>query len=171
MERPLSYEPEHVQTFVSPAEAALASLERTANHLRREIHLMLRAHGVTWTQYNVLRVLRDEASGGLTCSELGRRLAPADPDITRLLDRLARQRLVRRRRDLRDRRAVVTEITPDGRRLLESIGLSLDGHIRRLFDHMAPARLQFLVELLDEARRSQKANERTPQPLPTARAG
>ena len=61
MERPLSYEPEHVQTFVSPAEAALAGLERTANHMRREIHLMLRTHGVTWTQYNVLRVLRDEA--------------------------------------------------------------------------------------------------------------
>ena len=171
MERPLSYEPEHLQTFVSPAEAALASLERTANHLRREIHLMLRAHGLTWTQYNVLRALRDEASGGLTCSELGGRLAAADPDITRLLDRLARQRLVRRRRDVRDRRAVVSEITQDGRRLLESVGLSLDGQIRRLFDHMTPARLQFLVELLDEARRSQKANERTPHPLPTARAG
>jgi DNA-binding MarR family transcriptional regulator len=98
-------------------------------------------------------------------------LAPADPDITRLLDRLAKQRLVRRRRDLRDRRAVVTEITQDGRRLLESIGLSLDGQIHRLFDHMAPARLQFLVELLDEARRSQKVNERAPHPLPTARAG
>jgi DNA-binding MarR family transcriptional regulator len=167
----LSYEPEHVHTFVSPADAALASLERTANHLRREIHLMLRAHGVTWTQYNVLRVLRDEASGGLTCSELAGRMAAADPDITRLLDRLAKQRLVRRRRDLRDRRAVVTEITQEGRRLLESIALSLDAHIRGLFAHMVPARLQLLVELLDEARRSQKPHELARQPIPSTRAG
>jgi hypothetical protein len=31
--------------------------------------------------------------------------------------------------------------------------------------------LQLLVELLDEAQRSQKAGERTAQPLPAARAG
>jgi DNA-binding MarR family transcriptional regulator len=132
---------------------------------------MLRRQGVTWTQYNVLRVLGDEASGGLTCSELGGRMAAADPDITRLLERLAKQRLVRRRRDLQDRRAVVTEITQEGRRLLESIALSLDAQIRGLFDHMAPARLQFLVELLDEARGLQKPDELAPQRLPTSRAG
>lgn len=171
MESRLGSEPEHVQKFVSPAEVALASLERTTNHLRREIHLMLRGYGVTWTQYHVLRVLRDEASGGLTCSELGGRLAAADPDITRLLDRLTKQRLVRRRRDARDRRAVVTEITQDGQQLLESIALSLDAHIRGLFGHMAPARLQLLVELLDEARRSQKPHELAPQPIPSTRAG
>lgn len=171
MESSLSSEPEHIQTFVSPAEAALASLERTANHLRREIHLMLRASGVTWTQYNVLRILRDDAAGGLTCSELGSRLAAADPDITRLLDRLAKQRLVRRRRDQRDRRAVVTEITAEGQQLLESIGLSVEARICGLFDHMAPARLQLLVELLDEARRSKRSTELAPQPFPAARAG
>jgi DNA-binding MarR family transcriptional regulator len=169
VERQLSSE--HVQTLVSPAETALASLERTANHLRREIHAMLRAYGVTWTQYNVLRVLRDERAGGLTCSELGNRLIAADPDITRLLDRLAKQRLVWRRRDVRDRRSVVTEITPQGRQLLESIGLSLDAQIRGLFDHIAPARLQLLLELLEEARNSQKPHERAVQPLPRTRAG
>lgn len=115
MERPLSYGREHIQTFVSPAETAFASVERTANQLRRDIHRMLRTQGLTLAQYNVLRALGKEASGGLTCSELGNRLAGADPDITRLLDRLAKQRLVRRRRDIRDRRAVVTELTEQGR--------------------------------------------------------
>ncbi|MFL6426635.1 MAG: MarR family transcriptional regulator [Acidobacteriaceae bacterium] len=169
MER--SQSSEHVQTIISPAETALASIERTANHLRREIHLMLRAYGLTWTQYNVLRVLRDDRAGGLSCSELGSRLAAADPDITRLLDRLTKPRLVRRRRDVRDRRSVVTEITPEGRQLLASIGLSLDGQIRGLFDHIAPARLQLLVELLEETRNSQKPNERAAQPLPQTRTG
>lgn len=171
MERSLSPVHEHLQIFANPAAEAIAHLERTANYLRRELHLMLRKYGVTWTQYNVLRVLREEPSGGLTCSELGNRLAAADPDITRLLDRLAKQRLVRRHRDVRDRRAVVTEITPEGRRLLESLSASLDAQIRGLFQHMAPARLQLLMELLDEVQRSQKASERSAQPLPAARAG
>jgi DNA-binding MarR family transcriptional regulator len=169
VERPQSSE--QVQPLVSPAETAFAGIERTANHLRREVHLMLRAYGLTWTQYNVLRVLRDEDAGGLTCSELGSRLAAADPDVTRLLDRLTKQRLVRRRREVRDRRSVVTEITPEGRQLLASIGVSLDAQIRGLFEHIAPARLQLLVELLEEARNSRKSNERAAQPLAQTRTG
>jgi DNA-binding MarR family transcriptional regulator len=169
VERPQSSE--HVQTLASPADTALANIERTASHFRREIHLMLRPYGLTWTQYNVLRVLRHEGAGGLTCSQLGSRLAAADPDVTRLLDRLTKQRLVRRRRDIRDRRSVVTEITPEGRQLLGSIGMSLDAQIRRLFDHIAPARLQLLVELLEEARSPQKPNERATQPLAQTRTG
>lgn len=162
MERPQSSE--HVQTLVTP-EMALAGIERTANHLRRELHGMVRAYGLTWTQYNVLRVLRDEAAEGLTCSELGSRLAAADPDVTRLLDRLTKQRLVRRQRDIRDRRSVVTAITPEGRQLLASVSLSLDAQIRGLFDHIAPARLQLLVELLEEMRSPHKPNERAAQQL------
>jgi DNA-binding MarR family transcriptional regulator len=171
MERPLGYGRVHTQSFASPAEIAFASVERTANQLRRDIHRMLHTHGLTWAQYNVLRVLGNEASGGLTCSELGNRLAGTDPDITRLLDRLAKQRLVRRQRDIRDRRAVVTELTEQGRHLLASVAPSLDARIGELFDHMTPARLQLLIELLAEARRSQKSTERAPQPLPATRAG
>jgi DNA-binding MarR family transcriptional regulator len=156
VERPLKDESEPVGPFASPAEAALLRLERSTDHLRREIHLMLRAHGLTWTQYNVLRILRSNSSGGITCSELSSRLAGADPDITRLLDRLARQRLVQRRRDVRDRRAVLTEITDEGRQLLESISPTLVGAIQGLFGHMAPPRLQLLIELLDEAMRLQR---------------
>jgi DNA-binding MarR family transcriptional regulator len=166
MERPLSYGREHIQTFVSPAETAFASVERTANQLRRDIHRMLRTQGLTLAQYNVLRALGKEASGGLTCSELGNRLAGADPDITRLLDRLAKQRLVRRRRDIRDRRAVVTELTEQGRCCWHPSPPSLDARIGELFDHMAPARLQLLIELLAEARKLQKSTERASQPLP-----
>jgi DNA-binding MarR family transcriptional regulator len=156
VERPLKDEPEPVQLFESPAEAAFVRLEWFTDHLRREIHLVLRPYGLTWTQYNVLRILRSDPSDGITCSELGSRLAGADPDITRLLDRLARQRLVHRRRDVRDRRAVLTEITDEGRQLLESIGPTLDDKIQDLFGHMAPPRLQLLIELLDEAMRFQR---------------
>jgi DNA-binding MarR family transcriptional regulator len=154
------------------AAVALASLERITERLQREIHLLLRAHGMTTTQYNVLRALRSAEGGGLTCSELGRRLAGADPDITRMLDRLARHGLVRRHRDARDRRAVLTEITDEGVRMLDSVEPLLDARIATLFAHMPPARLQLLVDLLHEAMPSTKRNgERTSQPMPAAKAG
>jgi DNA-binding MarR family transcriptional regulator len=89
-------------------------------------------------QYNVLRVL-GEASGGLTRSEIGDRLVGTNPDTTRLLERLAKQRLVRRRRDVRDRRAVLTEITEEGRRRLASANSSLDAGVHGLFEHWCRA--------------------------------
>jgi DNA-binding MarR family transcriptional regulator len=130
VERSLRHNVEEVELSNNLAEAALARLERVTECFRREIHLVLRARGMTLTQYKVLRTLYNEGSDGLicglTCSELGDRLAGTDPDMTRLLDRLAKQRLVRRRRDMRDRRAVLTEITDEGRRLVESVIPSLD---------------------------------------------
>lgn len=150
------------------AADALAALERITDRLRREIHLLLRARGMTTTQYCVLRALRGASPEGLTCSELGTRMAGADPDITRLLDRLARHGLVRRHRDAQDRRAVLTEITEEGRRLLDSVAPLLDAHVATMFGHMPPARLELLIELLNEAMLPGKRNgERTSQTVST----
>jgi DNA-binding MarR family transcriptional regulator len=150
---------------------ALARLERITEYLRREIHLALRVHGVTTAQFNVLQALRSAPPGGLTCSELGSRLTGADPDITRLLDRLAKQGLVRRHRDAEDRRAVLTEISDEGTHLLEFVTPLLDARIQTLFGHMAEARLQLLVDLLNEAMPPPKRNGERARSVPTAKAG
>lgn len=146
----------------SSAADALATLERITDHLRRELHVLLRAHSMTTTQYNVLRILRcaelEGRHGGLTCSELGSRLAGADPDITRLLDRLAKHGLVIRRRDPQDRRAVLTEITEEGTRMLDSVAPLLDARIGTMFAHISPERLQLLIELLNEATPTTRRN-------------
>ena len=160
-------------------ELALLELERTTDQLRREIHLLLRSFGLTSTQFNALRILHSGEPGGLTCSGLGNRLISTDPDITRLLDRLARQGLVRRHRDARDRRVVLTEITDAGVVLLQSIAPQLDARVRALFAHMPQQRLEQLMELLEEARQTPERSsdqgnvQELPESrgLPTTRAG
>ncbi|MDF2435172.1 MAG: MarR family transcriptional regulator, organic hydroperoxide resistance regulator [Mucilaginibacter sp.] len=159
-------------------ELALLELERTTDQLRREIHLLLRTFGLTSTQFNALRILQNGEPGGLTCSGLGNRLISADPDITRLLDRLARQGLVRRHRDARDRRVVLTEITDAGAALLQSIAPHLDTRVRALFEHMPQQRLEQLIELLEETRLTDRTADQgnvqelpESRGLPTSRAG
>ena len=159
-------------------ELALLELERTTDQLRREIHLLLRTFGLTSTQFNALRILQGGEPGGLTCSGLGNRLISADPDITRLLDRLAKQGLVRRRRDARDRRVVLTEITDAGVALLQSIAPHLDSRVRALFAHMPQERLEQLIELLEETRLPDRTADQgnvqelpESRGLPTSRAG
>lgn len=150
-----------------PAELALYALEEVTDRLRREIHLTLRSHGMTTSQYSVLRALRIHGPSGLTCTELSGRLSGADPDITRLLDRLGKQQLIRRRRGAHDRRAVVTELTEEGAQLLASVEPALEARIEGLFQHMSAERLHLLLELLDEVARG----ERKPMQVHTMRAG
>ena len=152
MGRTLKAEIKQTQPFASLEEEALLNMERTLDYLRRQVHQTLRPQGLTTTQYNALRILRGAGDEGLTCSELGSRLVSSDPDITRLLDRLAKQKMVRRRRDLRDRRVVLTEITEEGLRQLEIITPALDLRIRQILEHLGQERLERLIDLLEEAR-------------------
>lgn len=77
---------------------------------------MLKALGLTATQYNVLRILRGAGAAGLSCGDVAGRMITRDPDLTRLLDRLEGRGLVTRARDGEDRRVVVTRITGEGPR-------------------------------------------------------
>jgi DNA-binding MarR family transcriptional regulator len=74
--------------------------------------------GLTSSAYNVLRILRGSPDG-LPRGEIGQRMVNPSPDVTRLIDRLARRGLVRRRRARTDRRLSLTQITAKGLALVE----------------------------------------------------
>jgi len=48
----------------SRQQAAVVSILRTANYLRRFSSPVFNQHGITWQQYNVLRILRGAGLGG-----------------------------------------------------------------------------------------------------------
>ncbi len=74
--------------FASVEEEVYLNLLRTADALSQNVETLLRASGLSATQYNVLRILRGAGPGGLTCGETRGRMVTHDPDITRLLHRL-----------------------------------------------------------------------------------
>ncbi len=138
--------------FSSLAEEALLNLERTADRFRRALQQKLKPHGITMTQYNALRILRGALPQGLPCAELGQRLVSSDPDITRLLDRLAREGLVQRKRAAEDKRVVLTQITDQGMALLYRVVPLLDKEVQASLAHLPAPRLHLLFDLLEEAR-------------------
>ena len=69
---------------------------------------------LTNTQYNVLRILRGSHPAKLACSDIAERMIERDPDVTRLIDRLATRGLVTRSRSRRDRRVVEVGLTDKG---------------------------------------------------------
>lgn len=128
-------------------EAAYLELLRTTDRLSRGLAEVFKTAGLSLTQYNVLRILRG-APGGLPCGEIAGRMITRDPDITRLLDRLARRGLIARRREPADRRTVITRITARGLALLAQLDEPVRAAHRRQLGHLGPPRLRALAALL-----------------------
>jgi DNA-binding MarR family transcriptional regulator len=132
-------------------EATYLDLLRTSDSLSRRMVPVLKAVDLSPTQYNVLRILRGSPEG-LPCGEIASRMITRDPDITRLLDRLEKRRLVSRCRETEDRRTVLTRITPEGLELLASLDEPVQEGHREHLGHLGPERLRKLGELLRAAR-------------------
>jgi len=148
----MKHAPKSVRRFGGAEEDAFVSLVRTAELLSRNVEKVLRSGDVSPVQYNVLRILRG-APEGLPCSEIAKRMITRDPDITRLLDRLEKRSLISRCRETKDRRMVLTRITPQGLKLLRELdGPVTDMHKTQL-GHLGRERLHSLMGLLETARR------------------
>jgi DNA-binding MarR family transcriptional regulator len=115
---------------------------------------VLKPHGISGTQYNVLRILRGAGKDGLPCGAIAERMVTRDPDITRLLDRLDKMGFIVRERGQRDRRVVTTTITDPGLKLLKQLDKPVQELGAALVGNLSKTQMQHLVELLDLARSS-----------------
>jgi DNA-binding MarR family transcriptional regulator len=152
MSRELRDEIRQSKPFDSLEQEALLAVERTAAVLMHGFGDSLKPHGITPTQYNVLRILRGAGPAGLCRNEIRDRLVAQVPDVTRLLDRMEEAGLVERERAEQDRRLVTTRITRQGVQLLKRLDAPvLDAHHRQL-GHLSAAQLRSLIDLLAAAR-------------------
>jgi len=131
-------------------QEAIVAILRTREFLYAGVADLLKGHGLTEPQFNVLRILRGAGPGGLPCLEIGRLLITRVPDVTRLLDRLEKEGLVSRIRGLDDRRVVNVTVTATGLRLLRKIDEPLAELHKSQFSSLAKGELSDLIRLLDK---------------------
>jgi MarR family transcriptional regulator, organic hydroperoxide resistance regulator len=144
--------------FRSREDEAFLNLVRTTELLRREVIELFKPHDLTHAQYNVLRILRgalresDPQNHARTCGDIASRLVTFEPDVTRLLDKLERQGLINRERDVADRRVVRSRITDKGLVLLTQLDEPIAEIQRRRLGRLGEERLATLIDLLEELR-------------------
>ena len=138
--------------FSSLAQEAHLNVGRTHALLQEGLEQVLKAYGLSGTQYNVLRILRGADPRGLCRNEVRDRLLTRMPDVTRLLDRMEQAGLVTRERDTADRRLVTTRLTERGRELVDALDDPVAEEHERRLGHLGEARLRELVRLLTRAR-------------------
>ena len=154
MPKPSRIQQELQQTrpFRSRTVEAGASILRTGDLIRRHLEMVLEPYGVTWQQYNVLRILRGAGRDGLPTLTIGKRMIEQTPGVTRLVDRLVTKGLVTRERGTLDLRQVICRITPAGLELLARTDVPIDQADDFMLSGLDDEQLGVLVDLLDQLR-------------------
>ena len=123
-------------------------LARVASQTMYRVDQLLKPHGLTGTQYNVLRILNGAGPEGLCGTDIGARMVSRVPDMTRLLDRMAEAGLLVRERDPEQRRLVRATLTDAGRAKLLEITPAIDALHREQFRRFSPEEVETLSSLL-----------------------
>ena len=152
MSTSLQEELKQSKPFASLEVEAYISLVRTEAILSQRVNALFKAHGITQTLYNLMRIIRGGPEEGVPCATVGERLITRVPDVTRLVDRAVDQGLVTRNRPESDRRVVLLRLTERGDTLLETLRQPLvDLHGEQL-GRLPENDLKTLIDLLARLR-------------------
>ena len=139
------------RTSDSRHQTAVRSLLAIAEDIRNVVERDLLARGITFQQYNVLRILADAGAEGLPTLEVAERLLERAPGVTRLMDRLERQGLAARTRGA-DRRQVFCAITEKGSSLLNDLRPRVERAEESVVSGLNPNELAALSHFLNRIR-------------------
>jgi DNA-binding MarR family transcriptional regulator len=129
--------------------AAWRGMLRAHAELTRELDAELaREHNLPLSSYEVLLYLADAPGGRMRMAELADSVLLSRSGLTRLVDRLEREGLLKRERCESDARGYFAELTPKGRRLFDAARRThLDGVRARFLSRFSREELRAMGAL------------------------
>lgn len=121
---------------------------------------MLRDHGLTEQQWRVIRALA--AMDNIDAGELARRSFLLAPSLTRILQHLVSEKLVRRSSDANDQRRAVFSLTTAGQKLFSVVGPDSEALYAEIEREFGVEKLEMLYELLGEFYQTLSATNEEP---------
>ncbi|MFZ2323510.1 MAG: hypothetical protein WAV89_07430 [Ignavibacteriaceae bacterium] len=121
-----------------------------AYFLRSKHEEVMNKFGLTMPQYNVLRILKGVyPDGHPRCDIITRMIEPA-PDVTRIIDRLMKEKLVERFNSDTDKRLSMTRITEKGIKLLDKANPEIQALSSYVSETLTNAEKKTLSDLLEK---------------------
>ena len=130
-------------------------LLRAAHGIRQAHDRVCHTHGLTFQQFNVLRILAGAERNGddpLPTMEIARRLVEPGPGITRFIKQLRERGLINVQPNPADERSRLCALTETGRAELRRIEPAITALTGELFKELDPAAHRELKALLDRIR-------------------
>jgi DNA-binding MarR family transcriptional regulator len=129
--------PRHSDIYVSDLssnEKVLMAIVRAAENFKRTHAAIFRRYGLSFPQYNVLRVLDTSRDGRNKISDISRIMLVPGANMTGIAKRLERDGFLVRKSDPTDERVTILQITAKGKRTLKSIKEEKDRIIDKLLN-------------------------------------
>ncbi|MEW6667061.1 MAG: MarR family transcriptional regulator [Thermodesulfobacteriota bacterium] len=127
------------------SEKVLLRIVKMAEYLKRAQSTVFSRYGITFPQYNVLRVLEGSDNGQQRLSDVSRILLVAVSNLSGLVRRLEKEGLILRKRDPGDDRVTIVEITQRGRDILKGCDDEKNRDLERILAPMSDGEKRFLV--------------------------
>lgn len=166
-----SFSTQHAHNANDDARATLRTWLRLlacTNLIEGRIRTLLREQfDTTLPRFDLLAQLdaaAAESVRGLTMSELSRRLMVTNGNLTGLVDRLVRERLVSRAVSPQDRRTQMVRLTPLGKRTLDAMTPDHLAWVESMFDGLTTDERDQLYILLGKLRTSARRAAMTATP-------
>ncbi len=137
--------------FKSPYQKATINLIYTAKWLESKQQDFFKPFGITSSQFNILRILRGQHQNKISGAEVKSRMLDRNSDISRLLDRLIKKKLISKSACPDDKRAADIVITSEGLDVLSQVDGFIDASEKTNI-HLSKEEAAQLSLLLDKCR-------------------
>ncbi len=136
------------KTDMSIDEKVLMAMVRIAERFKKDSSAVVKKWGLTFSQYNVLRVLDASENGTNTMRNVNRIMLVSSANMTGIAKRLEKGGFILRKNDPTDDRIKRLQITPAGIEVLRAISDHMEQSVRKyLMNYTGKQKSAFLQTL------------------------
>ena len=107
-------------------EKLMVAIVKASEAYKKDADSIFRNYGLTFSKYNVLRILSNSPGGKNTITITSRIMLVSGATMTGIAKRLEKDGFIIRRSDTSDERITLLEITPKGRQAIKNISAEKD---------------------------------------------
>ena len=142
------------RSFENPQQRVLINLLYTSAFVKKASGTVLKPHGFTWQQFNLLRILRGQRGKPAAMRLLQERMLDPQSNASRLVDKLEGKGYVARVTSEVDKRRVGVTLTSEGTAALAAASADMHAFLQGIGGDLSAAQMQSLSDGLDEFRES-----------------
>ncbi|MCG8684504.1 MAG: MarR family transcriptional regulator [Desulfobacterales bacterium] len=131
-------------------EKVMVALVKASEVYKKDSDAIYKDYGMTFSQYNVLRVLNNSQNGQNTVTVASKIMMVSGPNMTGIAKRLEKNGFILRKHDPKDERITVLEITPKGKRVLNNIKDAHNENIQNYLRGFSESEKKGLLENLKQ---------------------
>jgi DNA-binding MarR family transcriptional regulator len=140
------------QPLASVNHEALLSLVRTSALMQKLSDRFFSRFGLTDVQFNILMILKEHGSAGLSQQELSEHLIVTKSNVVGLIDRLERGGYVKRMAHPSDRRFNQIVLTPSGGKLELKIEELYFAEVDRMMNSLTTSQKKAVIQAMERIR-------------------